>query len=75
MTGWHIDEVVISFPDDHDDANVNVNTGVGHQTKVYGELLLICLSFPAWEYCGLEGHTRYGVRCLSECAQNGEKYW
>ena len=74
--------MVILYPYDHDDSgdgddNVDgyVNTGVGHQTKVCGQLLLVFLSFLAWEYCGPEGHTRYGVPCLSECAQNGEKYW
>jgi len=28
-----------------------------------------------WDYCGLEGKTRYGVQCATECAQNGKDYW
>merc|ERR1711974_123824 len=28
-----------------------------------------------WEYCGPSGQTRYGVPCVSECAQNGKDYW
>ena len=79
-----VDQNIDDQNDDDDDGNdgdhnnnreisANANTRVGHQTN--GQRLLFFLSFLAWEYCGPEGQTRYGVRCLSECAQNGKKYW
>ena len=32
-------------------------------------------SCEEWGYCGLSGETRYGARCVSECAQKGKDYW